>query len=233
MRLHRFIGDFDFSKESVNITDKNLINQIKNVFRLKKDGELILSNGNKKEALAQITDISRAGISLDIEGLQENTNEPEIYGVLYCSILRKENFELAAQKAVEAGISEIVPIIGKRTVKTALNIPRLEKIIKEAAEQSGRGIVPKISEPITLEKALELSKQNDCNVFFRPSGLPLSKIKLQSPKVGIFIGPEGGWDDSETELAEKWQFTMASLGKLILRAETAAAIASYLVINRP
>src|SRR3989344_3618333 len=143
MRLHRFIGDFDLSKEYLKISDRELVNQLKNVFRLKTGDELLLGDGKKNEALACVEEISKGSATLIIKGTLINANEPEIYGILYCSILKKENFELAAQKAVEAGISEIVPVIGKRTVKTSLNIPRLEKISKEAAEQSGRGIVPR------------------------------------------------------------------------------------------
>ncbi|MDO8466822.1 MAG: RsmE family RNA methyltransferase [bacterium] len=232
MRLHRFIGDFDLSKEYLKISDRDLVNQLKNVFRLKTGDEILLGDGKKNEALACVEEISRGAATLIIKRTQENTNEPEIYGILYCSILKKENFELAAQKAVEAGISEIVPIIGQRTVKTAINLPRLEKIVKEAAEQSGRGIIPKVHPTLSFEKAFEHASTNNANIFFRPSGLPIAKIKILPPKVGIFIGPEGGWNELETESAEKNQFTMASLGKLILRAETAASIASYLVLNR-
>ncbi len=231
MRLHRFIGDFDLSKEYLKIGDRDLVNQIKNVFRLKTGDELLLGDGKKKEALACVEEISKGVATLIIKRTQENENEPEIYGTLYCSILKKENFELATQKAVEAGISEIVPVIGKRTVKTAINVARLEKIAKEAAEQSGRGIIPKIHQPMPFEQALQHADNNDFNIFFRPSGLPLSKINIQTRKVGVFIGPEGGWDDSETEAAEKRKFAMATLGKLILRAETAAAVAVYLVEN--
>lgn len=232
MRLHKFLGDFDLSKEYLKIKDKELVNQLKNVFRLKTGDELLLGNGKKSEALVCVEEFSKDGVTLIVKRVQENTNEPEIHGILYCSILKKENFELAAQKAVEAGISEIVPVIGQRTVKTALNIPRLEKIIKEAAEQSGRGIIPKVHAPMALEAAMKHASANNINIFFRPSGLPFGKIKIEPPRVGVFIGPEGGWDESETGLAEKYQFTMASLGKLILRAETAATIASYLVLNR-
>ena len=191
----------------------------------------MIANGQKQEALAKITAMSKTAIALDVVGVQENEKEPETYGILYCAILKKENFELVAQKAVEAGISEIVPMLTNRTVKTALNIPRLEKIIKEAAEQANRGIVPNICHPITFEDALRQTKNNDSNIFFRSSGLPMREIKITGPRVGIFIGPEGGWDDQETELAGKYQLNMATLGKLILRSETAAIVASYLIVN--
>ena len=228
MRLHRFIGDFDFTRDSLEISDRNLINQIKNVFRLKSGDEIILCDGKKKEALTRITDISKNLISLKTERTQENTNEPENQIFLYCSILRKENFELATQKATELGVTEIFPLITRRTVKTAINLARLEKIAKEAAEQSGRGIIPKIHEPITLNEALKHAEKNSANIFFRPSGMPIAKVKIFPPKVGVFIGPEGGWDEEETLAAEGTKMTMISLGKLILRAETAAAVGTYL-----
>lgn len=233
MRLHRFIGDFDFSKEALEISDKDLVNQIKNVFRLKAGGELILGNGKKQEALARITGISKRSINLEVEGLQDNENEPENEIYLYCAILKKENFELAAQKAVEAGATEIFPLITHRTIKTALNLPRLEKIVKEAAEQSGRGIIPKVHEPLSIKDAFRHAESNSCNIFFRPSGMPISKVKIFPPKIGVFIGPEGGWDDEETAVAESAKMIMITLGKLILRAETAAFIGTYLASQSP
>ncbi len=228
MRLHRFIGEFDFSKDTLETSNRALINQIKNVFRLKEGDELILCDGKKQEALTRIAEISKNILKLKIERTQENENEPENQIFLYCSILRKENFELAAQKATEAGVTEIFPLITRRTVKTAINLERLEKIVKEAAEQSGRGIVPKIHTPIALNDALKHAEANSTNIFFRPSGAPPSKVKIYPPKVGVFIGPEGGWDDAETTAAEGTKMTMITLGKLILRAETAAAVGTYL-----
>ena len=228
MRLHRFIGNFDFSKESLEISDRGLVNQVKNVFRLKEGAELILCDGKKQEALASITALDKNSVTLKIKSVSENVNEPENQIFLYCSILRKENFELAAQKATEAGVTEIFPLITRRTVKTSINLERLEKIVKEAAEQSGRGIVPKIHKPLTLNDALKHAEANSTNIFFRPSGMPISKVKVYPPKVGIFIGPEGGWDEEETTAAEGTKMTMVTLGKLILRAETAAAVGTYL-----
>ena len=158
MRLHRFIGDFsfeegsasggNFSKNKLTISDKELVNQIKNVLRLKIGDEIRLDDGKEKSALAEIISITRAGIEVDISEVSENKNELPIYGTLYCSILKRENFELVAQKATEIGIKEIVPIISSRTIKLNLREDRLEKIIKEAAEQSGRGIVPKLNKPM-------------------------------------------------------------------------------------
>src|SRR6185503_3112201 len=89
---------------------------------------------------------------------------------LYCSILKKENFELVCQKATEVGAYAICSIIAERTVKTGLNRPRLEKIIKEAAEQSGRSSLPILLEPMSFPEALSSSKANDLNVLFDKEG---------------------------------------------------------------
>lgn len=232
MRLHRFFGNFDLSQPKITVHDKDLVKQWKTVLRLEAGKELFLCDGKGTEALATIRSIDKSSAELDITGTRPSENEPEIEVTIYCSILKKENFEWAVQKAVEAGVKEIIPVIGHRTVKMNLNLKRLEKIIKEASEQSGRGIIPSLGEPMNLADAIKHSKKNSTNIFFRPSGIPLDKVKIADAKVGVFIGPEGGWDDSETELAEKNDFAMATLGKLILRAETAAAVASYLVVNK-
>jgi len=134
-----------------------------------------------------------------------------------------------------------VPIISKRTVKLNLRQDRLKKIIKEAAEQSNRGVVPILHEPLDFKKALEHALNNDLNLLFDPAGLNLCpfgtspagreirKLKAESLKLGIWIGPEGGWDEEELQLAKEKGFKIVSLGKLFFRAETAAIIASYLV----
>lgn len=233
MKLHRFIGEFDFSKRRQIISGRELINQIKNVFRLKEGSEILLGDGKANEALAKIVSLQKDLLEAEITKITPNERELEIYGILYCSVLKKDNFELVAQKATEIGVKEIVPVLAKNTVKLSLNLKRLEKIIKEAAEQSGRGVLPVLSKPISFAGALKHSEGNDLNFFFRPSGIPLREVKKAGSRLGIFIGPEGGWADEETEAAakERDNFVMVSLGNLILRAETAAIVATYSCLN--
>jgi 16S rRNA (uracil1498-N3)-methyltransferase len=147
--------------------------------------------------------------------------------ILYCSIIKRENFELMAQKATEVGVKEIVPLLSSRTIKLNIKSERVEKIIKEASEQSGRGKVPELHPPMTFKDALEHAKSNDLNLFFDPSGKIFSPL-TQEKKIGVFIGPEGGWDEDEIGLARAQNFQIVSLGKLVLRAETAAIVASFL-----
>ncbi len=235
MRLHRFIiRDFDFNKKFIAISDKEIINQIKNVLRLKMDDHVILCDGKLNEALVKITAVRKGEVVGEILEISKNQNEPVRRVILYCSILKRENFELVVQKATEVGVAEIVPIIAKRTVKLKLKEERLKKIIREAAEQSGRGIIPALRDIVDFRKALDNATQNDVNLFFDVSGQKFSDSDFKMRKdgrVGVWIGPEGGWDEKEIELAKKQNFKIVSLGKLTLRAETAAIVASYSVVH--
>ena len=232
MRLNRFIGKFDLSKKELSIKDSDFINQVKNVLRLGISDKIILCDGESNEAIAEIVNLNKEFAELNISETYKNKNESEKNIILYCPILKKENFELAVQKAVEIGIKEITPIITKRTVKLGLNYERLNKIIKEAVEQSGRGILPKLNEAIGFEKAVEKAKSdNDLNLFFHIGKPPLGSLASKWRKIGIFVGPEGGWDDLEIKKAQENNFTFASIGKTTLRAETAVIVASYMAVN--
>jgi len=237
MRLNRFIGNFDLSKKELSITDTGFINQAKNVLRLKASDKIILCDGNLNEALAEIINLNKEFAELKILESYKNQNESDNYVVLYCPILKKENFEWAVQKAVEVGVKEITPIITARTVKLGLNRERLEKIIKEAAEQSGRGILPRLNEAIDFDEAIKSSKENGLNLFFQAGYLDIvhkwaDRLKYRQCKIGVFVGPEGGWTEEEIKKAQSSNgFTIVGLGKTILRAETAAVIASYLSLN--
>ena len=160
------------SKKEMSTNDTDFINQAKNVLRLKAGDKLILCDGNLNEAVAEIVNLNKESAELKILESYKNKNEPEKHVVLYCSVLKKENFEWAVQKAVEVGVKEITPTITARTVKLGLNRERLEKIIKEAAEQSGRGVLPKLNEAIIFDEAIKSSKENGLNLFFQ-AGYPL------------------------------------------------------------
>lgn len=240
MKLHRFVSNsIDLTAENLigshlSLQDAELVNQIKNVLRLEKGDKIILTDGKLREALSEIADVAGQSIVVNVLNISKNEKESKLHSILYCSILKRENFELVVQKATEVGIKEIVPIISKRTVKLNLRLDRLEKIAKEASEQSGRGITPTISAPISFDTALKSANKNKINLFFDEHGgeIPSSAISrlASDSQVGLFIGPEGGWDESEVETIKNMpEFKIVSLGKLTLRAETAAIVASYLI----
>src|SRR3989344_4831830 len=145
MRFHRFfIGPEAIRGNEVVLEDKNLVNQIKKVLRLKiGDGVLFLDNSGKeyKSAIKQLSD---SEIRFEVIEVLENKNEPELKIVLCQSLCKKDKFEWVLEKGTEAGISALAPIITERTEKLGLNRERAEKILKEAAEQSERGVIPKL-----------------------------------------------------------------------------------------
>jgi len=233
MNLPRFFVGFNLNQKEIVLKDGEIYHQVKNVFRLKQGDKIILWDGNFNETVAKILFFDKVNKNLKVKILERKKNKNELNSeiTLYLSILKKDNFELAIQKATETGIKRIVPIICERTVKKGLNQKRLEKIIKEAAEQSQRGVLPILEFPLTFKKAVFQAKQsNNLNLFFDIKGEFLSKsLELKKKKVGIFIGPEGGWAKKEIDLAKNNKFLIVRLSNLVFRAETAAIIASYIV----
>ncbi len=229
MRLHRFIGEYNLNKDIIEIKDLDFIKQIKSVLRLEIGDFLILCDGNGIEAKVEIIEINKGEIITQvIERAEKEQNIKKVS--LYLSILKKENFELAVEKTVEIGVSEIIPIITERTVKLNLNEDRLKKIIREASEQSGRTILPVLSPILKFEDAIQDGKKNKEKIFF--DFTEKENIKNTDAKtISIFIGPEGGFTKEEQDLAKQNDYKIESLGALTLRAETAAIVATYKVIN--
>jgi len=130
-------------------------------------------------------------------------------------------------------VKEIVPLLTERTIKTGLRIDRLDRIAREAAEQSGRGMIPVIHEPMSFEAALTAKPAERTDVFLHtgPAVLPWATAVREATAIGCHIGPEGGWTEKEANLAMQHGVILGSLGPLILRGETAAIIASYLAVR--
>ena len=237
MKLHRFIGDFNFSGSEVEITKPEIIKQIKGVLRLKEGESIVMSDGKGAQVEAKITSLAHDKIICEVLKKLE-TNEPKKKVSLYLAILKKENFELAVQKAVECGVSEIIPVITERTIKTGLNMERLNKIILEASEQCERSVVPKLHEIMNFDDAIKGGGNSSAlieKVIFHTQNcteyMPKSNNKDEIQTANIFIGPEGGFTEKEISLAKENDYSVASLGNLILRGETAAIIATYRTVH--
>lgn len=230
MRIHRFIGDFDLHAHRVVISRRDIVHQLRDVLRLRTGEMIVLGNGVGEEAQAKIVLYTKTGCEVEIQNTKKNDNEPVVDVTLYASILKKENFELVIEKATEIGVTQIVPIIARRTVKLAVREARAEKIIREAAEQSGRGVLPRFVKPMKLAEAFGHAAVHDINIFCDPTA-PLLEREMRVSNIGIFIGPEGGWDPQEIEEARRAGHVLTSLGGLVLRAETAAIIAVYLAVS--
>lgn len=230
MKLHRFIGEFDINGQETKISDKETVHQMRSVLRLKKGDKLILSNGKEIERHGVIEKMTNESVSIRLEERADKQEDiPEVY--LYLAILKKENFELVAQKATELGVREIIPIHTTRVVKQNINDERVRKIIREAAEQSGRGIVPELHEALDFEEAITRSKSDDLRWFLDEYGEKKVQKNSKDKKISIFIGPEGGWTDEEKELAKKSKLEIVSISPFTLRAETAGITAVFKVLS--
>ena len=236
MRLNRFIVNYStkggqgfISGTEVEILDTKIIKQIKGVLRLKKDDIIILADGKGNNAEVTLVLVSANKVTGIINKVEKKDKTKRKVS-LYLAILKKENFELAVQKAVEAGVSEIIPTITERTIKTGLNTDRLKKIILEASEQSGRSFVPELFPILKFKDALtDGNKAEEKIIFHLGNNLYIPNKEAQN--ISIFIGPEGGFTEKEINLAKNSGYNIYSLGSLTLRAETAAIIATYRTVK--
>lgn len=228
--MHRFFINQPLQSGELTTDNQDLIHQLKDVLRLQKGNSLILLDGSGLEAPAEVVELHKKRVAFSVDAPTPVSAEPKRRVTLYVSILKRGNFELAIQKATECGVAEIVPVISERTEKTGLRRERLRRILKEATEQSGRGVIPKLHEPLPLADALTETKRHDLTLFFDPSGENMPG-KLPD-NIGVFVGSEGGWTTEELEQAKEFA-RIVTLGELTLRAETAAVVASYLAMHSP
>lgn len=226
---HRFFSQEKLGQENSKlITNGPFVNQIKNVFRLAKDDKVILFDNSGYDFVCQIDGYENNGIALTIIEKKENVVLPSKETYLFASIVKKDNFEWIAQKATELGVSHIIPISSERSEKKDLNIERIQKIIIEAAEQSGRGTLPILHEIVDLSSALQ-NFSHIKSIAWDPQATKFVSQDI-SESLGAFIGPEGGWTSKELDMFKEHNIHIRSLGPQVLRSETAViAVISHLV----
>lgn len=228
MRLHRFYINKQIGKE-VRIEDKELLHQWQKVFRLQASDRVIVFNGGdtEYEGYFKILAKNEAVLVIDKERKVKNQTDVELH--LFQSIIKKDNFELIVEKGTEIGVSAFHPLVSDRSEKKDLNIERLNKIAEEAAEQSGKTKLPEIFNPEKLEKAIA---DFDGQLYVLDfDGEEMARLNLaKGKKIGILIGPEGGWSDNERIWFDEKGIKSVSFGPQILRAETAAIVTSALIL---
>ena len=224
-----FIENDQFYNNSVDIKDENF-NHIKNVLRMKINDELIVSNKEKGNSfLCKISEIGENRIVCSIIEEREST-EPIIEVSLFQGIPKSDKMELIIQKNVEIGINKIYPVemkfcIGK--IKDNKKITRWQTIAEAAAKQSKRNIIPTIENPISFKEMAEVLKEYDLALvaYENEEKTNIKEVLQQNPdakKIAIIIGPEGGISKEEVESLVSNGSKEVSLGKRILRTETAS-----------
>jgi 16S rRNA (uracil1498-N3)-methyltransferase len=228
MRLHRFYVSQPLGEEVV-IEDVSLIHQWTHVFRYTINDSVILFNGDGNDYCYSLLSIQKKTCTLTLSGTTRSYI-PSRTVTLCLSCIKKDNFELAIAKATELGITRIIPIISSRSEKKNISHERLEKIVIESAEQCGRGDVPSIAPIAALATVLTTMKPTNRGVVFTFDGVPYSTIAntLDTKDVLLFVGPEGGWSEDDLALMTEHNFIHCTLGPTVLRAETAAIVATSL-----
>lgn len=232
--MPRFYVDFALSPDSVVELPDNVVRHL-NVLRVKNTEEIVLFNGNGKSypALPEVLEKRRASVRILREEAMDNESPLNI--TLVQAVSAAERMDFTLQKSVELGVAEIRPVISERCVvrlsgeRAEKRVARWQEIVVSACEQSGRNIVPKVLPLTTYAQALQQLPQETTKLLMSLNrAQKLSDVQPQSGKVVFMVGPEGGWTEKEEQQAFDAGFQSVTLGKRVLRTETAslAAIAA-------
>ena len=220
------------------------VNHISNVLRMKQGEEVWISDGGKKEYRCAIESFSADEVLLHIIYAQEPDYELSSRIYLFQGLPKADKMELIIQKAVELGAYEIIPVETKRCVvkldgkKAAKKVDRWQQIAESAAKQSKRMLIPNVHQVLSFKEALKYAESMDIRLipYELAKGMQETKEILAAiepgQSIGIFIGPEGGFEEKEVEAAISEGAKPITLGKRILRTETAGlAILSVLMFQ--
>lgn len=232
--MPRFYVDFALSPDSVVELPDNVVRHL-NVLRVKNTEEIVLFNGNGKAypALPEVLEKRRASVRILRE--EATDNESPLNITLVQAVSSAERMDFTLQKSVELGVAEIRPVISERCVvrlsgeRAEKRVARWQEIVVSACEQSGRNIVPKVLPLTTYVQDLQQLPQETTKLLMSLNrAQKLSDVRPQSGKVVFMVGPEGGWTEKEEQQAFDAGFQSVTLGKRVLRTETAslAAIAA-------
>lgn len=239
--MHRFFVDrSQISGEVVTISGEDL-KHIKNVLRLKEGEEVSICDGEENDYVAVIESIDSQEVLLSIVDSFKSKGEAPIKLKLYQGLPKGDKMELIVQKCTELGVSEIVPMATKRAVvklsdekKIAKKLERWQKIAEEAAKQSKRGRIPLVDRLVTLKEAVsELGEDELALMLYESESENSLKKALRGydgKNVSVFVGPEGGFEESEAEMLKAAGAKVVSLGNRILRTETAGLAASAVIM---
>jgi 16S rRNA (uracil1498-N3)-methyltransferase len=245
MRQYRFFVSADQIHGQRLVITGGQARQIYSVLRMRESERIIVLDNLGRQYDVRLDKVSSDLVMGEVLSREVALGEPRVDLTLYQALLKKDNFEWVLQKGTELGVARFVPFISQRcvvrqnTIKPA-KLQRWQRIISEAAEQSGRGRLPELSAPVLLPEAVEQAGAFDRAIIpweeEKASGLrqvlevDAGERPLPS-RIALFIGPEGGFDEEEIEIARDAGVHPVTLGPRILRAETAAVAAVTMVLS--
>ena len=230
--MHRFFVSEDSIQGDRVSLEARVARQLRDVLRARQGTRIILLDNSGYEYEVELSWVGKDGGEATVKESRPAPGEPNTQVRLYQSILKGDKFELVLQKGTEVGVSAFYPVFSLRSVVTDVRPhkqERWERVLTEAAEQSGRGRLPLLSEPVLFTDACE-GVEGLSLIPYEGEGVTGLKEVLRSNKVdgllNLFIGPEGGFEDQEVDFARSQGITPVSLGPRILRAETAGLVAA-------
>lgn len=242
MKLHRFFINQEIDDSSrIEITEEELVHQLNNVLRIKIGDRFVFLDNKGSEVEVVSEEVMKKSLIFSKEKMKKKSIKNEVKIDLYPAVLKKDKMEYVLQKCTEIGVLKFCPIVSDRTEKTNLNVKRLEKIIREAAEQSEKVYLPYLSDVSSLGQLLRQNETSD-DIYYLDMDAPVldviqtieqSKISSRDnecSRISIFIGPEGGWSDVDRKLFLDHDVKPLSLGDTVLRAETASIAVSSLFL---
>jgi 16S rRNA (uracil1498-N3)-methyltransferase len=231
--MHRFYAPPEQFHERKIALDREETRHLRDVVRLKTGESVNVFDGMGREFECRIVEIKKTETILSvIRDVRPTAPESELDLTLAVAMLKGEKFDLVVQKAVELGVKTLVPLRTARcdikSKDSAKRHERWKKIALEASKQTGRAILMQIAEPTFLGEFISTAGPGNSILFSERGGQTL-RLKSNPKRLIAIIGPEGGWEDTEIELAKNAGIGVVTLGGRILRAETAAiAIAAVL-----
>ena len=229
-----FVKTNQISNNKIQVLGED-VKHITQVLRAKKGEKLNICNvDNGTDYLAEIEEITKQEVLCNIIEQIENSSESKVEITIFQGLPKADKMEYIIQKNTELGVKKFTPVIMKRCVAKLepkdinKKIQRWQKIAEAAAKQSGRNIIPTVEKPITVEElskkvnefdVLILAYENEKNNTLKAE---LKNINIENLKIGVIIGPEGGLDINEVNILVESGAKAVSLGKRILRTETAS-----------
>lgn len=235
-----FVGS-DSINNNIALIDGSDVNYLKNVLRLKVGDDIIVLDSKSKEYSSKIVLLDKGTIKAELIKEKHLASEPRVKITIAQGIPKNPKMEIVIQKSTELGAEKIIPVMTERSIvkipaeKESGRIDRWRKIAKEAAEQSGRTMIPIIEGIRNLDDVLAQKDDFDGRILLWEMEKEMTLKKFLQKNRGInnlliLIGPEGGFSRREAELAKKNGFATVSIGNRILRTET-ASLAVLSMIN--
>ena len=224
-----FVEPEELKPEFLVLTGENA--QHAKVLRLKNGEEVLVCDGEGRECLCTVSDVSPGQVSLVVKKRMESETEARVHASVYMAFSKGDKLEHVIQKATELGAYEIVAFPSARCVSRPddkslkKKLERWQKIAASAAEQSGRGRIPEVLVLPSFKAALERGAKADLPMIFyeneHATTLKMALSSMEYTSVSLLTGPEGGLEEGEVEQARNAGFRVCTLGRRILRCETA------------